>query len=354
MKDLTEIDKNFKVETDITADGLTFKSVLSEPFTIYGVKYIDGKFRRLDESIAKATNEGVHALHANTAGGRIKFKTDSPYVAISAKMNEIGKFTHFPLTGFAGFDLYVDGTDRKESYVNTFRPPITIKNGYENIIYFDESGEKEVTINMPLYSEVHELYIGIKEGSSLKKSEHKYVNEKPIVYYGSSITQGGCASRAGNSYQGVISRDLNCDYINLGFSGSARCEDVIMNYIASLDMSVFVYDYDHNAPNVEHLQKTHERGYKIIREKHPDLPIIMMPRPNRNFTADTIKRGKIVRKTYENAIKNGDKNVYFISSKQLTAICKNAGNVDNCHPTDFGFYSMAKAVEKVLKKILYK
>ena len=352
MKTLADIDKNFKVETKITEEGLTFYSVLNEPFTIYGVKYVDGKFRRLDESVAKATNDGVYFLHANTSGGRVKFKTNSPYVAMNVKLGKIVQFSHFPLTGFAGLDLYVDGKDGKESYVNTFRPPCEIIDGYEGVIHFGNCDEKEVTINMPLYSNVEQLYIGIKAGSTLQKSEHKYVNDKPIVYYGSSITQGGCASRAGRSYQAIISRDLNCDYINLGFSGSGKAEDVIMNYIASLDMSVFVYDYDHNAPNPEYLEKTHEKGFNIIRKAHPNLPIIMMPRPNRNFTVEAIRRAKIIRKTYENAVKNGDKNVYFISSKQLTALCKNEGTVDDCHPTDFGFYSMAKAIEKVLKKLL--
>ena len=352
MKTLVDFDKNFKIETKIDAEGLKFYSVLSAPFTIYGVKYVDGKFRRLDESIAKATNDGVHFLHANTAGGRVKFRTNSPYVAISVKTGKVVQFSHFPLTGYAGLDLYVDGKDGKESYVNTFKPPCNIVDGYEGIIRFNNCDEKEITINMPLYSNVEELYIGIKEGSTLEKSEHKYVNEKPIVYYGSSITQGGCASRPGNSYQAIISRSLNCDYINLGFSGSAKAEDAIINYIASLGMSVFVYDYDHNAPSVDHLEKTHEKSFKIIRKAHPDLPIIMMPRPNRNFTTDSLKRAKIIRKTYDNAVKNGDKNVYFISSKQLTALCKNEGTVDNCHPSDFGFYSMAKAIERVLKKIL--
>lgn len=352
MKGLTDIDKNFNLKTNIVEEGLTFLSVLEEPFTIYGVKYIDGKFRRLEERIAKTTNDGVYACSANTAGGRIKFKTNSPYVAINVIMNEIGRLSHFPLTGYAGFDLYVDDENGKESYVNTFIPPHNIKNTYEGIIYLGNDREKEVTINMPLYCEVYYLCIGIKKGSLLKKSGHKYINKKPIVYYGSSITQGGCASRPGNSYQGIISRDLNCDFINLGFSGSAMGEDVIMKYIASLDMSVFVYDYDCNAPDKEHLEKTHERGFKIIRQAHPDLPIIIMPRPNRNFTANGLTRAKIIKKTYENAVKNGDKNVYFISSKQLTAICKNEGTVDNLHPNDYGFYSMAKAVERVLKEII--
>lgn len=111
------------------------------------------------------------------------------------------------------------------------------------------------------------------------KQAPKYAVKKPVVYYGSSITQGACASRPGNCYESILSRRLDCDYINLGFSGSAKGEDAIVDYIIGLDMSVFVMDYDYNAPTPEHLEKTHSKMFKAIRAEHPTLPIIIMPRP---------------------------------------------------------------------------
>ena len=103
--DITKIDKNFAVETKIEREGLVFLDAESAPFKIYGV-YRDGdKFRRLPESVAEATSAGVLALHANTAGGRVRFVTDSPFIAISAYMGNVGKMPHFPFTGSIGFDL---------------------------------------------------------------------------------------------------------------------------------------------------------------------------------------------------------------------------------------------------------
>ena len=90
------------------------------------------------------------------------------------------------------------------------------------------------------------------------KSPTPYVVEKPIVFYGSSITEGGCASRVTNAYPALLSKWLNADYINLGFSGSAKGEIPVAEFIAEQSMSAFVYDYDHNAPNPEHLAATHE------------------------------------------------------------------------------------------------
>ena len=315
-------------------------------FCIYGVYREGDRFRRMPEKAAKTVSEGVLRLHSNTAGGRVRFITDSPYIAIHAKMDKAAKMSHFPVTGTIGFDLYADNR-----YVNTFVPPRDTVDGYEKVLDFydvkeGDTTKREITINFPLYSDVLELYIGLKDGCYLGKASD-YRNTKPVVFYGSSITQGGCASRPGACYEAILSRNLDMDYINLGFSGNAKAEDEIIEYIANMDMSVFVYDYDNNAPTTEHLEKTHEKMFKAVREKHPILPIIIMSRPKYYLTKEqTIRRG-IIENTYKNALNNGDKNVYFLDGKALTALCKHEGTVDNCHPTDFGFASMAMALEKV-------
>ena len=311
---------------------------MSEPFKIYGVYYEDGKFRRMPEKVAKTVSEGVYRLHACTTGGRIRFKTNSPYVAISVTEGKVRELSHFARTGRAGFDLYVDN-----EYVRTFIPPIDMIDYYESVIDFPTDGMHDVTINMPLYGNVSELYIGVDENAVIEKAP-EYVNEKPVVYYGSSITQGGCASRPGRIYQAVISRRFNLDYVNLGFSGSAKAEDEIIDYIKNLEMSFFVYDYDFNTPSIEHLEATHEKMFKAIRETHPDIPIIILSAPKFIRDEKMETRFKIIKKTYDNAVANGDKNVYFIEGKELMKYCGNEGTVDGAHPTDFGFASMAKVL----------
>ena len=356
MSDISKIDKNFEVKSNAGRDDVVFKNSLETPFKIYGVFYQDGKFRRIPEKVAETVSKGVLSLHANTAGGRLRFKTNSPYVAIYAELENICRAPHFALTGAAGFDLYenIDGEDR---YINTFIPPYDVENSYESVVDFFGEKEREITINFPLYTDVKNFYIGVSETSYIKAPE-PYKYEKPIVYYGSSITQGGCAARPGTCYEAIISRRLSCDYINLGFSGVARAEDEIANYIKDLDMSVFVYDYDHNAPTPEHLEKTHERMFKIIREKNPTLPIIMASKPK--FHGDEygeniykLKRTlEIIQKTYNNAKAAGDENVYFIHGGDLMQYARYDGTVDIAHPTDLGFYSMAKVFGDLIEKIL--
>jgi hypothetical protein len=143
------------------------------------------------------------------------------------------------------------------------------------------------------------------------------------------------------------------NYVNLGFSEGALGEEEIADYIAKLPMSLFVYDYDYNAPSIQHLRETHERMFLRIREAHPDLPIIMMSRPKFYLSPEERERVNIMLQTYENALAAGDRNVYCIKGCDLLSedIRENA-LVDNCHPTDGGFASIARVVEAKLREIL--
>lgn len=346
MPDITKIDKNFAVEKKLNQEGINFYNPLLKPFEINGVKYDDGVFVRLPPSLAEKVSEGVGILSYHTAGGRIRFRTDSPYVAIIVKYKNVCKMDHFAFCGSIGFDLYADN-----NYVGTFRPSVDIVDTLESIVHIrvGGGGMREITINMPLYSSVYSIQVGLDKDAKIQ-TPTPYINKKPIVYYGSSTTQGGCASRPGTCYQANISRELNVDYINLGFSGSAKAEDLMIDYIKSLDMSAFVYDYDNNAPTVEHLQNTHEKMFNAIRSAHPNMPIIMMSRPIRLRREDEQARLEIVKATYLKAKANGDNNVYFLDGDDLTKLCGNNGTVDNSHPTDFGFASMSTALVELIKK----
>jgi len=352
MDNLSKIDSNFTVKPTICKNNIDFYNINSAPFKIYGVKFENGKYRRMPERIAKSVSVGVYHLHDKTSGGRIRFKTDSQHISIIAKMHNISKASHFSLSGTAGLDLY-SKIENKYNYENTFIPPYDIEDGFESTIDLKSKQLRDITINLPLYAGVSELLIGVDKNSQLLEGD-TYKYEKPIVFYGSSITQGGCASRPGNSYQGILSRKFDFDYINLGFSGNAKAEKEISDYISTLDMSFFVYDYDHNAPTVDFLQNTHERMFKEIRAKRPDLPIILMSSPKFDLINSNkwAQRRNIIEKTYLNALNRGDKNIYFIDGPQLMKYAENNGTVDNCHPNDLGFMSMAKALEPLFENLL--
>ncbi|MBQ8804003.1 MAG: hypothetical protein IJZ53_10235 [Tyzzerella sp.] len=345
---LESVDKNFIIETKIDKDDVRFYDIEDGIFQIYGIFKENGLFRRMPEDIAEKVNKGVYVLHTNTAGGRVRFVTDSAYVAIKTIYEPCRK-SHFPLSGSSGFDMYSE-KDGQIRYAGTFIPPVDVVDNYESVIEFTDRGERVVTINFPTYSNVKKLYIGLQEHACLKEAP-EYKIKKPVVYYGSSITQGACASKPGSCYQSILSRRFDWDYINLGFAGSARGEELMAEYIKTLDMSLFVLDYDHNAPTAAKLEETHSRFFEIIRKAHPTLPILILPRPRYYHRGEDDKRFEIVKNTYLGAKAKGDEHVYFISNKELMALVEDNGSVDNTHPTDSGFLSMARAIGKVFEEI---
>lgn len=341
------VDKNMLLETKINRPRLKFYDIDSEPFRIYGIWRDGDRYYRIPKDVAKAVSGNVFDMCGNTAGGRVRFVTNSKYVAISAVLDKLYTLSFMAFSGTLGLDVYADG-----EFAGSFRPPLEIENNtFEAVVDFADSRERVITIHTPLYCDLKNLYVGLDSDAILNIApDYKY--EKPIVYYGSSITNGACCSRPGFTYESMISRMLDTNHHNLGFGGSAKAEVAMAEYIAGLDMSIFVYDYDHNAPTVDYLKETHERMFKIIRAKNPTLPIVMISRPKYYASEDRDKRFEIIRQTYDNALARGDKNVYILRGSDFFDEVGGDYTIDGTHPTDLGFYFMAKGIAPTLEKIL--
>ncbi len=353
---IDEIDKNLKVETNISEPDIVWRNARTAPFSLHGVFYDEtqGQYIRLPQTVADSVSKGVADLNHCTAGGRIRFKTDSTFIGIRAVMKNRTPTPHMTLSGQSGLDLYRKNEAGHEVYYKTFIPPVGMTEGFSSPVKTDGKFA-EYTINFPLYDNIYELYIALKKDAKIE-APAPYKAEKPIVYYGSSITQGGCASRPGNSYQAMISRRLNTDYINLGFSGQGRAEPEIAEYLAGLcqNASAFVCNYDWNAATLEYLEKTHLPLYRTIREKNPDLPILFLSEPEVILApAKMLPRLEVIRKTYLIAKSEGDEKVWFLPGNTIyEGDHWDTCTVDGCHPNDLGFYRMATAIESYLRKML--
>lgn len=354
--DITKFDKNFEVTFQAPSD-IEWYDVRELPFSLHGVFYAEeeGIYRRMPKADAEATSEAVAYLSTNTVGGRVRFTTDSPYVAIRAVEPYVMPFSHMTILGQCGFSLYAD-----RRFAGIYMPSVErIMQGKEfNAFSFDgicyrEGTLSEMTLFFPLYNGVQALYIGLKKGCTLKTASYRH--RAPIVFYGSSITQGGCASKPGDDYIGRLSMRLDTDILNLGFSGSALAEDAMIEYLCNLEPSIFVLDYDHNAPSAEYLEKTHDHLYRQVRKAHPHTPILLMSAPCFQGATETnawfAERYRIIKANYDRAIAEGDTAVYFISGDGMFGD-EEAGTVDGCHPNSVGFYRMANAIENVLKDLL--
>ncbi len=350
---LEEIDRNF-VPAKPEEVEFHFREAWQKPFVLSGLAWFEKEkvFCRLPQSSLERQNDGVKVLAWDTAGVQVRFRSNSRKIALRVSLRTPGSMSHMPATGQSGFDLYL-GAGSKKTYAKTAIPPFNVDQ-YEALIFDNPNqAEREFTINFPLYNGVKKMEIGLLPGAQVS-APAPFRIALPVLFYGSSITQGGCASRPGNCYCQILSRHLDFECLNFGFSGSARGELVMAEIIASLKLSAFVMDYDHNAPSPEHLQTTHAPFYQLIRNRQPELPIVMVSKPDIDLNPEiSALRRKIIRKTFQQGLTCGDRNLFLVDGQKLFGKKdRDACTVDGCHPNDLGFFRMADTIEPALRKAL--
>ncbi len=356
---LADIDKNLKLQ-GIEERDIEWHEISGEPFTLHGVYYSkkDEEYLRFSKEFAASFNEYV-AYHANrTSGGRVRFRTDSPYVAVRVAATYLD-MSSMGVNSAMGVSLYTDNYYSKSFFPDTNffcglerGEEVVFEGSYKICKPHDEKLSHDFTLYLPTVNGVKKVWIGVKKGSELS-SASAYSYSLPVVFYGSSITMGIGSSRAGNDYVSSVCRMLDCDFINLGLAGQAKGQKEMAEYVAGLKASVYVIDYDYNAPSAAHLEETHYPFYSVVRKRNPHAPILFMSQPNTDYCVDTQARREVIENSYKRAKAEGDKNVYFIDGDTLFAgALRENCTVDRCHPSDLGHYRMAKTVYPVLRELL--
>lgn len=324
-----------------------------EPIKIYGLQHhlLPHRFWRLPEEMLGEVSDGVAKRAKSPVGGRIRFRTDSTKITIHVKLKNNYVDWAIPLSGSAGTDVYI-GSRMNIRYAGLIAPK-----RYEEttaLLTFEKNNELEdITIHLPRNVELEDMVIELEDDAHLEPPT-PYTFELPMVFYGSSITEGGCATRPANAYTALLSRWLDADYINLGFSGAAKGEPEMAVYIAGLAMSVFIMDYDHNAPTIEHLERTHEPFFKEIRRDQPELPVLFLTKPDFDLKPEeAAQRRAIIQRTYHNAKEAGDKFVHFIDGERFFGDTnRESCTIEGCHPNDLGFMRMAEVIYPMLDDML--
>ncbi len=349
---VSEIARNLSADSlrELTGDG--WLNAKEAPFSIHGLAVAEkgDMFRRMPRDVAKNTGESVDRLNTYTAGGRVRFRTNSPYIAIKSVTIDEDIMPNITATGQAGFDLYIsDGGTY--TFAGPYMPEQRDK-GFSGRVYTD--GKMHTyTLYMSLYAPVHELYIGLAPDEELEPPE-PYTYESPVVYFGSSITHGCCASRPGNAYPSMISRKLDCEFVNLGFAGACLGQQTVVEYVTTLNPMVFVCDYDYNALDVPFLENTHFNLYETFRKVHPKTPYIMVSKPDyKEKKPGDKERREIIMASYEKALAMGDRHVYFVDGSHLfDGEFRECCTVDNAHPNDLGFAHMARGIGAVVEQAI--
>jgi hypothetical protein len=312
-------------------------------------------YDRLPAKAKGLVREAVWGLSEDSPGICIRFVTDAR--SISARWTLRKKklaMTNMPASGVSGLDLYVRfkgkwcwlGAARPDSVTNEKR----LTTGMTNEM-------RECLLYLPLYNGIDQLEIGVPVGAKCELPSPRLTNTKQVVFYGTSIVQGGAASRPGMAYPAILCRRLDCTMINLGFSGNAVCEPEIAALLAELNPAVYMLD---PLPNMssEMVQERMPGFIRKIREAHPQTPIILVENTEMgDAPVNPSRRGgysrsnEILHTIYKKNVRDGDKKLFYIRGDKLLGT-DGQGTVDRVHPSDLGFMRMADTMEPVLKRAL--
>ncbi|MBK5290423.1 MAG: SGNH/GDSL hydrolase family protein [Acidobacteriia bacterium] len=314
-----------------------------------------GALIRLPLSLEKVVRPPVWSLSQSPSGGRIRFRSDSTTLAIRLEYPSPPNMANMHAFGQTGVDLYLDGVYCRTAVAGKDATPGKV---YEEVL-FDLTGrartERDITLYLPLYKPVKVHGIAVDGGAKIARAK-PYALAKPVVFYGTSITQGGCASRPGMSYQAILGRQLNLDFVNLGFSGNGMGEIEMARAVSKIDAAAYVLDYSQNNRTLESLEKVYTPFLEALREKRADAPVIAITAiyaARELLGTDELEKMRAhIRQVVSRRIAAGDTHLQLVEGTDLLGPAQGDGLVDGSHPNDLGFQWMADGLAGRLRKIL--
>ena len=315
-----------------------------------------GELVRLPLRLAQSFRKEVWNLAQSPSGGRIRFRTDAQAIAVRVEYPSPPNMANMHAFGQTGVDLYADGV-----YIATAVADKEAKPGktYERTLLktAQPRREREITLYLPLYKAAKILAIGVDPDAKIARAK-PFALARPIVFYGTSITQGGCASRSGMSYQAILGRMLNVDFVNLGFSGNGIGEPEMARAVADIGAACFVLDFAGNNPTLESLAKAYGPFIETLRAKHPETPILAVTQTwsareaMGPATSDIQQKRDHIRQVVSARIAAGDAHLQMMEGTDLIGPAQVDGLVDGTHPNDLGFQWMAEGLATRLRKFL--
>ena len=340
-------------ETPIARQHIPFPD---SRLSVHGLPWFDEDqpvLRRLPARLKDTFRSPVWDLAQQPSGGRIRFRTDATTVGIVAQNPGFSNMHHMPSVGESGFDLYVGQEYRGSAW------PDKEGNISKEWRVGPDRAMRDITIYLPLYKAVAINEFTLDTDARLEPAA-PYAIRKPIVYYGSSITQGGCASNAGGSCQALLERRLNADFVNLGFSGNGLGEPAVARAICDLDPSCIVLDFWGN-PSAEAYAAALPAFVDILRKKFSRVPILVTSPfyfPAEKLGGEVARAQSAKRATARDFVnqrrKAGDRHIVFVDGLKMLSQDQAIGLVDGVHCNSLGFYFNAQGLEPFLKNALRK
>jgi len=331
---------------------------------IDGQGWADGLESAYDRFPVKAKNtvrEAVWNLSKHSAGLKIRFRSNASEIKVRYRVKGNLAMPHMPATGVSGVDLYAKDSDGKWIWCRgRYSFGDTITYNFNEITPNDNYHKlgREYHLYLPLYNSVDWIEIGVNEQALFEPIPTR--KEKPIVVYGTSIAQGGCASRPGMAWTAILERYLDHPIINLAFSGNGRLESKVIDLLTEIDPKIYILDC---LPNLSlgtrfTAKEVHKRiieSVKKIRGNSP-APVLLVEHAgyansssNHELRERTNKLNKIQQKAFAELKAEGITGIFYLQQKELGLGIESF--VDGVHPTDLGMNQYALAYEKKLRNI---
>jgi lysophospholipase L1-like esterase len=314
-------------------------------------------YDRLPAKAKGVVRDGVWGLARDSAGLCVRFVTDSDRIAArwTVTSPSLG-MDHMPATGVSGLDLYVNDGGRWR-WLAVGRAP---KSPTNEVVLAEgiPAGAYEYLLYLPLYNGVKSLQVGVASNATLARAPQLPPDRRrPICFYGTSITQGGCASRPGMVYTAILGRRLNRAVINLGFSGNGRMDPELATLLGEIDAAAYVLDCLPNmtadtvkervVPFVESLRKARPETPIILVENLPYQYTPFLPKPRQQL----LEKNQALHDAYQRLAAGGVRRLTYVPGDSLVGDDGQA-TVDGVHLTDLGFLRFADALEPVLRRTL--
>lgn len=330
-------------------------------FSVYGSDALEEEgYKRLKEKSIeniKKINENAAILAKNSAGINARFITNTKLLKIKVKLEGKAYLSHMAATGQCGIDLYIFN-ENQQKYVFRSVTKYNLKNDFYEVILYenDVNDEVKMWINLPLYMGVKEIILTVDENAYIKPNP--FIDKRRVLVYGTSITQGACASRPGMAYCSLLQRRFNLEFLNMGFSGAALLEEQMAHELGKIrNINLLIIDVEANAGGNLKMKERLEKFLEIYESYNQNTPIILTTRIP--FSFDLYNKNAInLNKMYNTWLKElvlkynkMNKQYYFLDLKDTFGKNFTEYTVDGTHPTDLGMFKIYEKYEGLLKNI---
>jgi hypothetical protein len=341
---------------DQAAPGLVWHDVTT--WGVEGRGWAEQERKRyFDRFPAKAdgvVREPVWNLSRHSAGMAVRFRTNAPSIHADYELlSESLAMPHMPATGVSGLDLYGELAERDERWVNVTKP--SAQQVQQALVSGLDGQLRTYTAYLPLYNGVNRLAIGVPQGTQFEPLAPR--SDKPLVFYGTSIMHGACASRPGLAIPALLGRWLDRPTLNLGFSGNGRMDPEVVGLMAELDPAIFCIDCLPNMDPAAVRERTAPLVHRL-REAHPETPIVLVE--DRIFTNAPFlperqvfhrENHRALREQFDSLVASGVSQLFYLPGDELLGT-DGEGATDGSHPNDLGFLRNAQAYERILRPLL--